>query len=170
MKHTKLVVMAAIVGTTLSFSSLAFSAQPNKVEVNWTNAEKYRDLRSTTETKRNFQQRFFKEISAYLKELSQSLPKGYQLNMDVTQVDLAGRITFVRGQQVRIIKDIDYPNMAFSYQLKNASGQIIAEQQAQVKGKAFLAGSQHQSHRMKPFAYEKQMLEDWFDKEIVSKF
>ncbi|REL28383.1 DUF3016 domain-containing protein [Thalassotalea euphylliae] len=172
MKQTTSVVITALISSTLSFSSLASSSSAlspatNKVEINWTNAEHYRDLRSTTETKQATQRRFFKEMGEYLNHLSTQLPDGYKLALEVTQVDLAGRIRFVNGQQVRIVKDIDYPNMAFSYRLTAPNGQLIKAETAQVKGKRFLLGAQHQPHKLKPFAYEKKMIEAWFDKHIV---
>ena len=168
MKHTRLVVIAAAIGfSSLAFSSPTLSPATNKVEINWTNADKYRDLRSTTETKQVIQRRFFKEMGEYLNQLSKQLPDGYKLVLKVTQVDLAGRIRFVNGQQVRIVKDIYYPNMTFSYKLTAPNGQLISAEEAQVKGKSFLLGSQHLPHKLKPFAYEKKMMENWFDKKII---
>ena len=172
MKIARLALVTAALSAAISFSSLAFSSPikspaTNKVEINWTNADKYRDLRSTTETKQAIQRRFFKEMGEYLSQLSRQLPDGYKLALEVTQVDLAGRIRFVNGQQVRIVKDIYYPNMAFSYKLTAPNGQLISAEKAQVKGKNFLLGSQYQPHKLKPFVYEKKMMENWFDKKIV---
>ncbi|WP_448214200.1 DUF3016 domain-containing protein [Colwellia sp. MEBiC06753] len=156
-------LLTLILGVVLSGTVMA---QP--VEISWSNPDKYRDLRSVVETKTKIQHRFFKEINQHMNKLSEQLPHGYKLTMDVTQVDLAGKIEFVNSQQIRVVKDIFYPNMAFSYQLADESGTILFKDDAQIKGKNFLMNSRQYSS-FEQFPHEKKMLTEWFNKEIVTK-
>ncbi|MAG75300.1 MAG: hypothetical protein CL811_00960 [Colwelliaceae bacterium] len=137
------------------------------VEVSWSNVEKYRDLRAANEAKSKFQQRFFKEMSNHLNKLAEQLPHGYKLTMDVDNVDLAGRITFVNGQEIRVIKDMFYPNMSFSYTLTDDKGQVLDKRETKAKGKAFMMNTNSQlGHRS--FPYEKNLLSHWFNKELLA--
>ena len=142
------------------------NAWASPVEISWSNPDKYRDLRAVNETKTAIRYRFFKEISHYMNELSQDLPHGYQLMMDVSQVDLAGNIEFVHGQQVRVVKDMFYPNMAFRYQLKNSQGQVVLADDVHIKGKNFLLSTKRRVGS-EPFLYEKKMIADWFNRAVL---
>ncbi|NMP31775.1 DUF3016 domain-containing protein [Thalassotalea sp. M1531] len=155
----------SIAAVLLSFLALGqVNAMP--VDISWSDADKYRDLRSVTETRASFQQRFYKEISKHLNELSQSLPHDYKMSIDVTNVDLAGRIQLVKGQQIRVVKDMYYPNMAFKYKLLDKSGQLVASEDVQVKGTNFLLNSNSRM-RNEAFPHEKKMLTEWFKKEFT---
>ncbi|MFD2167655.1 DUF3016 domain-containing protein [Thalassotalea euphylliae] len=136
------------------------------VDISWSNADKYRDLKSVTETKAKIQKRFFKEIHAHLNELGTSLPHKFTLSIDVTQVDLAGRIDMVNGQQIRIVRDMYYPNMILTYRLKDAEGKVIQSQESKLKGRNFL----RQANRLDDdaFKHEKYMITDWFEKEFAT--
>lgn len=145
----------------------SFSSYAMPVDISWSNADKYRDLRSVVEKKTAFQHRFFKAIHGHLNELSTNLPHGYKLSVDVTQVDLAGRIELVNGQQVRVVKDIHYPNMSLSYKLSDAKGEVVQANKAQIRGKSFLM-HRKSSDSYESFPYEKRMLTRWYQKEFAT--
>lgn len=154
----------------LAFSAIfcTFIVHAVPVDVSWSDPHKFRDLSSVTEKKSSFQHRFFKEINKHLNELSTRLPHGYKLSIDVTQVDLAGRIDFVHGQRIRVIKDMYYPNMAFTYRLHDNSGKLMLSSSEQIKGKAFLANATPRSSVFDSFPYEKRMLTNWYKKEFAA--
>lgn len=143
------------------------SAASMPVEVSWSNVDKYRDLRAVNEVKSKFQQRFFKEMGKHLNELAEQLPSGYKLTLDVDNVDLAGHITFVRGQEIRVIKDMYYPNISFNYTLTDDKGQVVDQKATKAKGKAFMMNASTQlGHRS--FPYEKNLFSHWFNKELMA--
>ena len=140
----------------------------NPVNISWSDPSEYRDLRSTIETKEKLQHRFFKEINAHMNDLSQQLPAGYKLSLDVYQVDLAGRIETVHSQRIRVVKDMYYPNMAFNFKLVDKSGQLVLTDKAKIKGRNFLLNTSMRSIN-ESFKYEKKMLSDWFEKDLLTR-
>jgi hypothetical protein len=93
--------------------------------------------------------------------LAEKLPEGQVLTIKVTDVDLAGD-TYIGGiDQLRIIKDIYFPRINFSYELVNADRGIVTSGEIVLKDMSFMMGS-NLKYRNKSLGYEKTMLDDWF--------
>lgn len=144
--------------TLISIQSQAFSATS---EVTWTDYEKYRDIDSGDQSRKHFRERTFKEFEEYFAELAARLPEGQVLKIDVTDVDLAGDTNAGGIHRLRIVKDIFFPRINFSYQLVNADGSVAKEDTVVVKDMNFMMGS-NLKYRNKSLGYEKSMLNGWF--------
>ncbi|MFT6899541.1 MAG: hypothetical protein ACJA13_003979, partial [Paraglaciecola sp.] len=159
-------MITAIAGTCLLLSTDAFSQA--EVEVTWQNPEKYRDVRPANESRKRFAQKTFNNLDEYLVELAEFLPDGQKLLITVTNLDLAGEVwpaSFVGlgsgGSDVRLIKSIDIPRMAFSYQLLGPTGEVLQQGEENLKDMSF-QDSANRFFDSEPLRYEKNMLRQWF--------
>ncbi|WDE10999.1 DUF3016 domain-containing protein [Thalassomonas haliotis] len=159
-KHIGLIITTgALLLMTSTALSTAFAADS---EVKWTEPEKYRDIRPGDENRKRFQERTFKELEKYFAKLAAKLPEKQTLKIEVTDVDLAGDVRFGSHRQIRIIKDIYSPRMAFSYQLLSADKTLLSSGEVNLKDLNFMHG-RGIKHRHEALNYEKNMLDDWFE-------
>ena len=167
MKNLAVVLLS---GVTLMLSGQAYSQA--KVDVTWQNPEKYTDVRPSNESRTRFKERTFKQLDEYILELAETLPEGQTLKMNVTNLDLAGQVwpaSFVGmgsgANDVRLIKSIDIPRIAFSFELLGADGAVIQQGEQNLKDMSF-------QNRHNPFfssenlRYEKNMIRMWFDEQF----
>lgn len=108
-----------------------------------------------------------KQLTDHFTKLGESLPPGQDLRIDVLDVDLAGReIPSARsGRDLRIMTGrADWPRMKLRYAVEQG-GQVIKSGESQIQD------MNYQNHLNRyfdsdPFRYEKQMMDDWFVKNI----
>lgn len=134
-----------------------------EVEVKWTNPDKYSDIDAGEEHRKHFKERTFKSLEKHFAKLAESLPEGQKLILDVTNVDLAGDVNHAGIKRIRIVKDIFFPRMEFSYQLLNADNTVIKSEDVSIKDMGFLMHNGLR-YRSQSLGYEKEMLDDWFKK------
>jgi len=108
-----------------------------------------------------------KQLTDHFSKLGNSLPPDQDLRVEVLDVDLAGRaIPSVRaGRDIRVMRgQADWPRMQLRFSLEQ-NGQVLKS------GEAQLADMNYLDHRTRyfdsePLRYEKQMIDDWFEKTI----
>ncbi len=144
--------------TVVSLQSVAYAATS---EVTWTDYKKYRDIRSGDESRKHFRERIFKDFEKHFTKLAERLPEGQVLKIDVTDVDLAGDTHAGGIDRLRIVKEIYFPRMNFSYQLVNVDGSVEKDDTVVLKDMSFMMG-ENLRYRHKSLGYEKKMLDDWF--------
>ncbi|MYN29364.1 DUF3016 domain-containing protein [Duganella levis] len=152
-------VLAAVVALLASSAALA------DVTVTYTKPDDYTDL-ARGEYDRD---RVLKQFSEYFATLEKKLPPGENLKIDVLDIDLAGRMYPRRnGEEIRVMNGgADWPRMHLRYTLEK-DGQVLRS------GDDNIANMNYQQSRSSyfdsdPLRYEKQMLDDWFNKAIVPK-
>ena len=131
-----LILSTSLVMFTTNF--VLSSAQAAEVKVTWSNIEKYRDIYSGTESKKRFREKTFKGIEKHLLKLAQSLPESLLLEIEVTDVDLAGDVHASGIQQIRVIKDLYFPRIKFSFKLLDAKKVIIFSNNVNLKDMNFM--------------------------------
>ncbi|MFZ6758990.1 DUF3016 domain-containing protein [Undibacterium sp. Ji50W] len=164
--------MKKICTLMLLATAMAGPAYAGSAKVSWQEPEKFTDIRPTNESKIGFQERVIKEFDRMFDDLAKKLPDGYEWNITVTDVDLAGDVRPFFSPMVndiRVIKDLYWPRMSFRFDLKDEQGKTVASGTEDVKDMNFLTrmgvASGHTS-----FQYEEQMLRDWFNKKQKEKF
>lgn len=130
-------------------------------EVTWTEHEKYRDIHSGSEGRKSFRERTFKSFDKHFAKLAEGLPEDQVLKINVTDVDLAGDTRSGGINQLRIVKDIYFPRMNFSYELVKADGSIVTSGEVVLKDMSFMKGG-NLKYRNESLGYEKKMLDNWF--------
>ncbi|MFT6919504.1 MAG: hypothetical protein ACJA2G_002140 [Cognaticolwellia sp.] len=154
--------MTSLLSLVVVFISAA-TAQAAQVEVKWTNPDKYSDIDAGQEHRQHFKDRTFKVFEEHFAKMAKALPEQQKLVFDITNLDLAGDVNFGGMKRIRIIKDIFFPHIEFSYQLLNADNTVVKSAEVSLKDMGFLMHSSLR-HRNQTLGYEKDMLDDWFRK------
>lgn len=132
-------------------------------EVRFINPEKFSDLREIRVLPSNY----LAPIAAHIKALVDKDLPGMSLEVDITDVDLAGEIEPVgpRMEMIRVMRSVTWPRISLRYALKDASGKTVRTGEAQLSDMDYmnnLAGSSSE-----PLRYELNMLSNWFRREFV---
>lgn len=157
----------------LAFSSFAATATPpppppDNVSVH------YSDPQQFTETKRSFgvhlidADAYLKPLKAYIAQrASRILAPGQRLDIEVTDVDLAGEYEPWHGPRfndIRIIKSIYPPRIDLHFILYGADGKVLREGKRMLRDMSFLdRGSAHDQDSLR---YEKSLIDQWLRKGI----
>ena len=149
--------------TFAAFVTQASTAQAAAVEVTWSNPDKYSDVDAGEEHRQHFKDRTFKAFEKHFINMAALLPETQKLVFDMTDIDLAGDVNFGGMKRVRIIKDIFFPSMSFSYQLLNADNSVVKSGDVALKDMGFMMHS-GLKYRDRALGYEKEMFDDWFKK------
>jgi hypothetical protein len=131
--------------------------------VNYIQPDKFADIPFTPWEREDT----LKQITDHFNELGRSLPAGQDLRVDVLDVDLAGReIPSARaGRDIRIVRGMaDWPRMTLRWSVEE-NGQVIKKGESQIQDMDY-QNHIHDYFDSDPLRYEKQMMDDWFEKEI----
>ncbi|MEW9798390.1 DUF3016 domain-containing protein [Alteromonas sp. CYL-A6] len=158
-------------GTAIGIA-LSLPATAAELTVTWQDPDSYRDVDPANQSRVAFRKQVFGQLEAFFGQLSETLPETYQWSLTVTNLDLAGQVwpaSFVGfgtiGSDVRLVRQIDIPRIAFHYTLKDGDGNLVKDADVSLKDMNFL-NSQVRSQRWQNLAYEKAMLTTWFNDEL----
>lgn len=146
--------------TVVLLQNVAYAATS---EVTWTDPDKYRDINPGEYNRKKFRENTFYNFEKHFTKLAEKLPEGQVLKIEVTDVDLAGDTHAAGINRTRIVKDIYFPRMDFSYQLVNADGSEILADKVSINDMGFMVGN-NLKYRNDALGYEKKMLDEWFNK------
>jgi hypothetical protein len=151
----------------LCLFALAMTVQAANVEIEWKDPEKYRDIRGGNEPQKSFEQRVINALSGFFQEAAkESLPADQSLHLTITDVDLAGDVEYFFSQfpsGIRVMRDVYFPSIAFSYELKDANGNVLKSGEENIKDMGYRFSGVIFINNP-PFNYEKRMIEDWFSR------
>lgn len=178
----RLSVLAVLIcSCTWSITSLAEKEdfteknEEGRVHITWQSPQNYRDIEPVMQTDESFRSHIFEELDKELEKLAKDLPEGQLLELTFTNIDLAGKVwpgSFIgmglSGGDVRVVKRIDIPRLAFSYVLKDKDGTELKADEVNIKDMNFLDRLPGR-YRDRPYAYEKRMLREWFDDTLLSE-
>ena len=114
--------------------------------------------------------RTLQDFKDYFTSLNKKLPPGQNLKIEVLDIDLAGRLYPRRNgaDDIRVLRGAaDWPHMHLRYTLEQ-DGQVLRSGDEQISNMSYEMRLNHYSDS-DPLRYEKQMLDDWFDKSVVPK-
>jgi len=98
------------------------------------------------------------------------LPPGQQVEIAITNVERAGRNEPWRAGpagDVRIVRDIFPPRVDLQFTQRTADGQVLRQGPRQLRDNMFMANIDR--YPGDPLRYEKQLVDDWVDKEFATK-
>ena len=161
--------MKGFVGKAALAAALVLGAGTASAEVtvNYVNMEQFADLPSG-EWER---EQVLKNLADYIKKLGVDLPAGYDLTVNIYNVDLAGRE--YPGQRasgdMRVLEGrSDWPLIELQYAL-STNGQVFDSGTAQISDVSYMNRLMKRSQETDNLRYEKRMLQDWFKKNILTK-
>lgn len=110
------------------------------------------------------------ELSAHFAKLGEKLPAGQDLEIEVTDIDMAGREypSMRSGRELRVLKGTaDWPMMTLRYSLSE-NGQVIKAADAKLSDMGYLqrASRLNDSDTLR---FEKRMIDEWFAKTFLGK-
>ncbi len=141
--------------------SPATTDAPSNVTVNFIKLDKFTD--ATYENRISSREQVGRDLATYLGELGRRyLPADQQLEIEITDVDLAGRYEpwNVQATDVRFMRDVTWPRIGLKYRLLEG-GTEIAKAAESISDMNYLTrvGLRSTSDRLR---HEKAMLEEWF--------
>jgi len=71
-------------------------------------------------------------------------------------------VRFDTNRQIRVVKDIYFPRLKFSYELFNVDKSVVTSGDINLKDMSFMLGNNIR-YRNKSLGYEKRMLDNWFN-------
>ncbi len=132
--------------------------------VNFIEPEKYADMPFSQFDRDRVKAAFVEHFNV----LGAKLPAGQDLKIDITDIDLAGRIEpfATRTMDLRVLRGrADWPRMTLRYSIE-ADGKVIKSGDADIADMNYLSGysSQYTGELLR---YEKKMLDNWFKKSVL---
>ena len=160
LKHTLSTKITAFAVTAM----LPFAHAAAATEVKFTKSELFADMPFSQHARDDV----MNTLQQHFAKLAAKLPADQTLKIDVTDIDLAGRI---EPNQIGINIDMrilrggaDWPHMKFSYAVES-QGKVVKSGTADVSDLNYLRSFNRYSAN-EPLRYEKKMLDDWFRKEL----
>lgn len=163
---------------TMDTGNVEAQKSQSNVSIEWVKPKKFRDVRHPTMSRKHYRDSVLLELETFFTSLGEGLPEGQKLNLRVTDLDLAGAVqspamaglrNFSNSgiDNYRIVRDIDIPRMTFAYELVDGQGQILKQEDVELKDMSFLsmAGSVNTNTSLK---YEKVMISRWFKETFMS--
>ena len=155
--------------TFITLVMLPLAAFASPVKVKWHEPENYADVRGADEHDKRFQKRVFSQLEKHLAKLGKGLPEGIELEMTVTDVNLAGdvRYSFSMHREIRLVQSLHFPRINFDYTLTN-NGQLIDKGSVELKDMAFMDRATAVRMSNDAFKYDKALLTRWFKKDLTA--
>ncbi len=151
----------ALAGMLLLAAGGAFAG----VNVSYTQPEQFSDVPFAPWER----ERVLKELTRHFAKMGATLPAGQELNVTVTDLDLAGHTwpSMHTGTDLRIVKGgADWPHITIKYSVTQ-DGQVLRQGEEHLNNMNYL-GRINRYGRSDELRYEKQMLDDWFKERIVT--
>lgn len=106
------------------------------------------------------------ELRDHINKLSAKLPAGQELKVEILDIDLAGEVfPRVAIRDVRVYKGLaDWPHIYLRYSIEQ-DGKVLRSGERHLTDSNYLTGFNHYGSEI--YAHEKQLLDDWFRKDIV---
>jgi hypothetical protein len=144
--------------------AMSAGAQAATVAFEYTNPDDFRDIRATEQSQPKFEQSVLRELEDEFRAQAARLPDGQTLHVTLTDIDLAGDIEYFHQSYpfgLRVIRDVDFPRMELSYELRDSNGQVIQSGEDKISDMGFRTPTYASRLNMEPLDYEKTLIRDW---------
>ncbi|ACB74113.1 DUF3016 domain-containing protein [Opitutus terrae] len=169
MKTTRLTLSVFLAVTAAAVLSAADPKTPSRVEVTFTDPEKFTDAADAQRGSDFGREANLQELRQYIeRRATRFVPEGQKLSVTITDVDLAGEVEpwrTPRMSDARFVKDIYPPRIELSFRLTDASGAVIKEGTRKLSDLTFMMNL-HAVNRDDPRIYEKDLLDRWISSEF----
>lgn len=163
--------LIAIFALVLSAPVLSNAESGAELEMNWQEPDKFTDIRAANDSRSRFQERVQRNFEKFFQEMANELPDGYSWQVTITDIDLAGQVDYFvtdTGQAIRVIKEIHSPAIRFNHMLRDQYGEEVVAGEERFRDMGFMNRMTPRGHTPE-FAFEREMLQDWFEKELQPK-
>lgn len=152
----------ALASMVLMASGSAFAG----VTVSYLQPETYSDLPFASWERKDV----LDELTEHFQKLSEALPAGVDLKVEVLDIDLAGRLHHRRANEIRVMSSngADWPIIHLRYAVVQ-NGAVIASGEERLRDMMYLDKLRNRYSSSDPLRYEKRMIDEWFTKKIAPK-
>jgi hypothetical protein len=160
-----------ILVTALALFTGLLSAEPaSAITVKFVDADQFTDFSDSYSFPDSGRSQYSETLIKYLSErAARKLPKGWRLEVVVTDVDMAGEFEPWRmssSQDVRIVKDLYPPRIDLSFRIWNSAGTVVAEGNRKLRDMGFMFSARMLDSD--PLKHEKRLLDRWISRELGS--
>jgi hypothetical protein len=160
--------MKKIVIACLILSVFSGAAHAGEAKLKWGNLDDFTDVSPGYELKDAFRERLMQEFGLVFSNFASKLPDGYQLDVTVNDLDLAGDVRPSASiHQIRFMTQIYWPRMKFQYELRNEKNEIVSSGVEELRDMDYLGRARVPSGRTS-FEFEEKMIHDWFRKQTIA--
>ena len=159
---------AALALATASATSAAWAAEPaagapvaaaSSVEVRYLEPDSFADIGRTPWDR----ERVLKAMTAHLQKLGTTLPAGQKLNVEVTDIDLAGDIRPWGWHELRVLRgQADWPQMTLRYTLAEGE-RTLKSGEVRLSDLSYMQNLRARDRAGDELGFEKRMVKRWFD-------
>lgn len=136
---------------------------PGQVEVHYKDPQHFTEVTHSFGSHRTDADDYLKPLKAYfIKRAARILAPGQRLDIEVTDVDLAGEYEPWLGpdlRDVRIVKRVYPPRIDLHFTLYGANGQVLREGSRKLRDPAFMSRGMVNDHGA--LRYEKSLIDLW---------
>lgn len=134
------------------------------VELRFVQPEQFIDIgRSSFDREHNL-----RTLAEHFQRLGQALPEGWQLQIEVLDVDLAGEVWPYAAQEVRVLRGgLDWPRINLRYTLK-AGQTVLAQGEDRLSDASYLFPRRRALEHL-PLPFERRMVEAWFKERFAAE-
>lgn len=162
-------LLSATLLTAAALPASGKDGQSNSpVQVEFEHPEKYTDADYGPRAHKSDAEALFRQLRRHLqKQAPKYLSSGQHLQLTFTDIDLAGDrepSANIELHDVRIVRSVYPPKLAFRYQLLGNDGAVLREDEVSIRDIGFdLARGLRSSD---PLRFEKRMLSQWLSREF----
>jgi hypothetical protein len=123
------------------------------VDVEWVNPDSYKDAYNSNVKSEKSRQVVLDELKDFIvKEAASHLKDGWNLKISVTQLDLSGEFEpWSKTPDVRLMKDIYFGKISFSYKLTDDKGAVVKEGNADLVNKLMTPPEVQDRNEIEPY-------------------
>jgi hypothetical protein len=155
-------------GLALAMAGLSASPLAATARVTFVNPEKFTDIGRYGDARDAADNQA--DIARHIEKLaSRELPPDQVLDLEVLDVELAGRFEYryLWPREVRVLRPVTWPSIKLRYQLK-LGDQVLAAGEETVSDMDYLQRI-NAYPTSDPRRYEKRMLDEWFQQRLVAR-
>jgi len=139
---------------------ITLSSYAGTSAVTWQSSEKFADIYPSIENKHTFKDELFKVFDNHFQKLAAQLPEQYALQVNITNLDLAGAISFANSHKIRVVNNSTPPRIKFRFQVTDKSNKILVSRGVYLWSKHFKF--QRSLKVNKPYYHELALIDNWF--------
>ncbi|MFC5576852.1 DUF3016 domain-containing protein [Lysobacter niabensis] len=140
------------------------------VNVRWEDPARFSEIRYSHNSWESRRGNWVEELAEHLrKSAARRLPAGERLDVNITDIDLAGDYEPWRGvnfQDTRFLLDIYPPRMTLTFTRTDANGTVISQGERKLNDMAYLMSSAVVGRTSDTLRYEKNMINRWLSSEF----
>lgn len=156
---------AAIKGLALgSMLLMATGSTFAGVTVTFSNSDTYSDVPFASWERKEV----LDDLTGHFQKLAANLPPGVDMNVEILDIDLAGRVDHRRARELRVLRGgADWPMIHLRYSIVQ-NGAVVASGEERLRDMMYL-DRRSQYWDSESLRYEKHMIDEWFYEKIAPK-